>query len=85
MDSKIIELMQSDDFKRCMAGEYNEVVARMRALRGMIYKYENGKLEFVPNCPVSILKKQFAIMQEYANILEWRAVIENVDLEVSNA
>lgn len=82
MDEKIIKLIQSDDYKERMAGEYQEIVKRVVKLNIMIGKYESGRLEFTPTCPLSLLKKQFEVMQEYASILEWRAVIENVDLEV---
>lgn len=61
MDSKIIELIQSNDFKKRMAGEHKEVVTRTASLHRMIYKYEHGELEFVPTCPISILKSSLRL------------------------
>ena len=46
----------------------------------MLVKYDAGKLDFTPTCPIDLLRKQASVMGEYLYILETRAVIENIDL-----
>ncbi|HEL1912129.1 TPA: hypothetical protein U2D62_001316 [Streptococcus suis] len=46
----------------------------------MNVKYEAGQLDFVPDCPLDLLKEQEEIMNQYLGILEARALFENVTL-----
>jgi hypothetical protein len=48
----------------------------------MIDKYELKQLNFTPKCPIDMLKSQLAIMERYITILQDRAKIENIDLEM---
>lgn len=70
-----------DDYKIRMVKEYVELKERYEKLHKMIVKYDVGILDFTPNCPIDILRKQKSIMGEYLNILEIRAEIENIDLK----
>lgn len=61
-------------------GEYKGLKERYNKLHRMIVKYDAGTLEFRPNCPIELLRKQKSTMGEYLNILEIRAEIEKVTL-----
>ena len=45
-------------------------------------KAEAGTLDFTPDCPLSLLKKQSSVMANYLTLLDKRARIEGVDLSV---
>lgn len=68
------------DYKERMKTEYWEVKDRYEKLHKMLVKYDAGKLEFTPTCPIELLKEQASVMGKYLYILETRAVIEDVDL-----
>lgn len=68
------------DYKERMKTEYWEVKERYEKLHKMLVKYDAGKLEFTPTCPIELLKEQASVMGKYLYILETRAVIEGVDL-----
>ena len=76
-----VELMLSDDYKDRFKAEYYQTKIRYDKLHKMIVKYEAGTLEFTPNTPIDILKKQAAAMGSYLYNLEVRAQIEGVQLE----
>ena len=46
----------------------------------MLVKYDAGKLDFTPTCPIELLREQAATMGKYLYILETRALIEEVEL-----
>lgn len=75
------ELMISDDYKDRFKAEYYQTKIRYDKLHKMIVKYEAGTLEFTPNTPIDILKKQAAAMGSYLYNLEVRAQIEGVQIE----
>lgn len=68
------------DYKERMKNEYWEVKERYEKLHKMLVKYDAGKLEFTPTCPIEWLKEQASVMGKYLYILEIRAIIEDVDL-----
>jgi len=76
-----VELMLSDDYKDRFKAEYYQTKIRYDKLHKMIVKYEAGTLEFTPNTPIDILKKQAAAMGSYLYNLEVRAQIEGVQIE----
>lgn len=69
------------DYQERMVEEYRQLKERYRKLHKMTVKYEAGTLDFDPNCPLELLKKQKRVMGEYLNILEIRAQIEGIELE----
>ena len=73
--------MLSDDYKDRFKAEYYQTKIRYDKLHKMIVKYEAGTLEFTPNTPIDILKKQAAAMGSYLYNLEVRAQIEGVQIE----
>ena len=75
------ELMLSGDYRERMAAEWAQVKIRLRRLQEMLDAYREGKLGFEPTCPITLLREQALVMQEYVDILEKRAELEDVRLE----
>ena len=69
-----------EDWKERFKIEYHELHERSSKLDYMIGKYEKGTLEFKPNCPIDLLKRQRSVMWEYLSILKQRARIEEIKL-----
>ena len=68
------------DYKERMKNEYWELKNKYGKLHNMLVKYDAGKLEFTPTCPIELLREQASVMGKYLYILEVRAVIEDVQL-----
>ena len=68
------------DYKERMIVEYKELKGKYDKLHKMLVKYDAGKLEFTPTCPIDLLREQASVMGRYLYILETRALIEDVDL-----
>lgn len=77
-----ISLMNSEDYKDRFKAEYMQTKLRYNNLHKMLIKYEAGTLEFKPICSIEILKEQKNYMGNYLKMLEVRAEIENINLEV---
>ena len=75
-----IPLMQSKDFKDRAKAEYYQLKIRHERLSHMLIKYREGTLDFTPNCPYDLLHAQLVYMECYMNVLEERAVIEDIEL-----
>ncbi len=69
------------DYKERMRNEYIELKDKYDKLHRMLVKYDAGKLNFTPTCPIELLREQAATMGKYLYILKTRAEIEQVDLE----
>ena len=74
------ELMLSGDYRERFAAEWAQVTIRLRRLQDMLDAYRDGKLGFEPNCPITLLREQALVMQEYVDILEKRAELEDIRL-----
>ena len=70
----------TNNYKQRFINEYVELKDRYNKLHKMLIKYDAGRLEFTPTCPINILREQESTMLEYLNILETRAIIEGVEL-----
>ena len=88
-----IELMSSKDYKDRFIAEYWQTKIRYERLKAFNTKIEAahevnshrlGRIMEEPkhDCPGSMLRHQQQIMGEYLHILEVRAEIEGIDLEV---
>ena len=75
-----IPYMNSSDYKDRFIGEYWQTKIRYDKLHDMTVKYEAGKLNFTPSCPLDLLKEQKKYMGIYLNKLEIRAILEEIDL-----
>ena len=69
-----------EDYKLRMVKEYKELKDKYDKLHNMLVKYDAGKLDFTPTCPIDLLRRQASVMGQYLYILETRAVIEDIDL-----
>ena len=75
-----IEMMTSSDYRERFVAEYRQLQIRVRKLHRVIRDGKNGKLDFKPDCPLKVLKKQESMMNQYLRVLEERAEIEGIDL-----
>ena len=76
-----VDLMLSDNYKDRSRAEYYQTKERYQRLHLMIIKYEAGTLDFQPDCPLELLKRQAKAMGEYLYVLEMRAQLEEIDLK----
>lgn len=74
--------MNSNDYKDRFKAEYNQLAIRYKGLKTMLDKWDNGTLQFKPTCPRSIYNMQIKAMTDYLAVLEARAVMENIVLDV---
>lgn len=68
------------DYKQRMIREHRELQERISKLAHMLEGYAEGTLDFTPACSFQLLESQLYAMGAYANILQERARIEQVDL-----
>lgn len=77
-----VVLMNSEDYKERFMGEYLQVKIRYDKLKTMVDKWDKGELSFTPTCPREIYDTQLEAMENYLKVLELRAKIENVNLNI---
>ena len=78
--------MNSADYKERFIAEYQQLVIRYRGLQNMLNKWDSGaELGFFPTCPRSIYNMQIRAMTDYIAVLEARAVMEGIDLDLGAA
>ena len=75
-------MMNSTDYKERFKAEYNQLAIRYKGLKTMLDKWDNGTLQFEPTCPRSTYNMQIKAMADYLAVLEARAVMENIVLDV---
>ena len=68
------------DYKQRMIRKHRELQERISKLAHMLEGYAEGTLDFTPACSFQLLESQLYAMGTYANILQERARIEQVDL-----
>ena len=72
------DLALSDNYKDRFRSEYNILLIRTRKLSNMLKKWEDGELDFTPDCPYQLLEEQCVVMALYLSILQKRAKLENI-------
>ncbi len=70
--------MLSPSWRERFLAEYHQVKIRADRLHEMIACYEAGTLEFTPESPLKLLKKQEKAMRDYLYCLEVRGETEGV-------
>lgn len=75
-----IDMMMSSDYKERFKAEYYQLKIRCIKLQDIVNKYDNGTLGFKPNCSINRLKYQLIAMSDYLNIMQDRAIWEDIDL-----
>lgn len=68
------------DYRQRMIREHRELQERISKLAHMLEGYAEGTLDFTAACSFQLLESQLYAMGTYANILQERARIEQVDL-----
>lgn len=79
--NETVELMNSENYQDRFKAEYAQLAIRYQKLVSMIRKWDDGTLDFEPDCPRGIYDLQIRFMADYLTILEARASIENIDLK----
>lgn len=77
-----IPLMNSSDYKDRFVAEYLQLCIRKEKLYNTISKYNEGELEFGLTCTTKMLEEQYNLMYKYAEKLEERAKIEDINLNM---
>lgn len=78
--NETVSLMNSKDYKERFKAEYFQLKIRAENLEKLLKNWNNLKFEL--DCPKSLLQEQLKYMQKYLQILESRAVYENIDLGI---
>ena len=78
-----VAMMNSSDYKERFKAEYQQLAIRYQGLKAMLEKWDKGELEFSPMCRRSIYNIQITAMTDYLAVLEARAVVEGVDLDIA--
>lgn len=74
------DLMCSSEYKDRFVAEYLQLKIRRDGLANMLMKYKKGALTFTPKCSYELLYSQLVHMESYLEVLEQRAVIEDIPL-----
>lgn len=78
-----VEMMNSTDYKERFKAEYYQLKIRFVGLMNTCGKWDRNELTFEPTCPRSTYKLQLKAMRDYLAILEMRAVMEGIELNMS--
>ena len=77
-DHALINLIRSDNYVERFKGEYYFVERKLTKLEAMLERWRDGKLDFVPKTPRSLLEIQAEQMRQYLSTLKARAHIEDI-------
>ena len=77
-----VELMKSPDYRDRFVAEYKQLAIRYKGLREMLDKWDHDELGFKPTCPRSTYDMQIKAMEDYMAVLEARAVMEGIALQM---
>ncbi|MDE6520066.1 MAG: hypothetical protein K2K91_06375 [Ruminococcus sp.] len=72
--------MKSADFKERFQAVYIQLKIRYNGLKAMLEKYKAETLPFQPKCSYELLFTQLVYMENYMNVLEERAKVEDITL-----
>ena len=82
--SDTVAMMNSDDYRERFRAEYFQLLIRHHKLLDMCQKWDSGKLDFKPTCSREIYSEQSALMSKLLNLMQKRAKIEGIDIDVRN-
>ena len=80
--SSTVDLMNSSEYKDRFIAEYLQTKIRRNALADMLVSYKADELNFTPKCSYELLLTQLVHMESYLEVLEQRAIIEDIPLHV---
>ena len=70
-----------EPWKLRFINEYNELKVKTEKLGNMLSAYLTNELNFTPKCDYNLLHEQYVYMKNYLDVLERRAMIEDIDLK----
>ena len=81
-----VEMMNSEDYKERFKAEYLQTKIRYEKLKAFNNRIEASSLsenvkEPAHDCPLDLLSKQQNLMGQLLGVYEFRALIEDVELE----
>lgn len=76
--------MLSIDYKTRFVAEYRQVKERYDRLKSMCEKWDKEGLGFTPTCPRKLYDIQLRCMSDYISVLEARAELEKIELNIPN-
>ena len=79
--NETIQLMTSESYHDRFKAEYYQLVIRYKRLVKRMQMWDEGTLDFEPNCPRGTYNLQMKFMADYIAVLETRADIEGIELE----
>lgn len=77
-----VDIMCSTDYKERFIAEYKQLEIRILGLERMLDNWDHNELNFKPTCPRSTYDLQLRNMKDYYAVLQMRAVMENIPIEV---
>lgn len=77
-----VDIMCSTDYKERFIAEYKQLEIRILWLERMLDNWDHNELNFKPTCPRSTYDLQLRAMKDYYAVLQMRAVMENIPIEV---
>ena len=77
-----VDIMCSTDYKERFIAEYKQLEIRILGLERMLDNWDHNELNFKPTCPRSTYDLQLRAMKDYYAVLQMRAVMENIPIEV---
>lgn len=77
-----VYIMCSTDYKERFIAEYKQLEIRILGLERMLDNWDHNELNFKPTCPRSTYDLQLRAMKDYYAVLQMRAVMENIPIEV---
>ena len=75
-------MMNSSEYKERFKAEYYQLKIRLSKLESMVETWDAGNLKFTPTCPRDLYDAQMDAMRKYLDVLDERAKLEEVDLEI---
>lgn len=77
-----VDIMCSTDYKERFIAEYKQLEIRILGLERMLDNWDHNELNFKPTCPRNTYDLQLRAMKDYYAVLQMRAVMENIPIEV---
>ena len=78
-----VDWMLSDDYRDRFRAEYWQLRIRADKMKVILNRHRRNELNFEPNCPYNLLEYQLSVMDDLLGILERRAEIEGINLNIN--
>lgn len=78
-----VDLMLSDDYRDRFRAEYWQLRIRADKMKVILNRHRRNELNLESNCPYTLLEYQLSVMEDLIGILERRAEIEGINLNIN--